>query len=47
MNVFTWDKGKEGTQNSPPSYWEPSGSNNRAEQAHTETLDYAELANVE
>ena len=28
--AWTWDKGKEGTQNSPPSYWDPSGSNNRA-----------------
>ena len=28
--AWTWDKGKEGTQNSPPSYWKPSNSNNRA-----------------
>ena len=25
--AWTWDKGKEGTQNSPPSYWEPSDCN--------------------
>ena len=27
--AWAWNNGKEGTRNSPPSYWEPSGSNNR------------------
>ena len=25
---ITWEKGREGTQNSPPAYWEPSSSHN-------------------
>ena len=28
--AWTWDKEKEGTQNSPPPYWEPSSYHDRA-----------------
>ena len=28
--AWTWNKGKEGAQNSPPSYWKPRSSYNRA-----------------
>ena len=30
LMASTWDKGKEGTWNSPPPYWEPRSSHNRA-----------------
>ena len=49
-------KGKEGTQNSPPRYWETSSSYNRVilldvflkvSNEHMLTLDYAKLANIE
>ena len=30
LMAWTWDKVKEGTWNSPPPYWEPSSSHNRA-----------------
>ena len=53
---MTWDKEREGTQNSPPAYWEPSGSHNIhfagyilevLKQAHNKTLNYTKLADLE
>ena len=51
-----WNKGKEGTQNIPPSYWEPSGSNKShfvicilegLKQVHAKTLNYDKLADIQ
>ena len=54
--AWMWDKGKEGTQNSPPPYWKPCGSHYRATvldvflkdwSENTLTLNYAKLADIE